>query len=257
MPKILHVATAALLAGAAAPGLAQDMMDQAMDQSMSAMSLYAGSVPIEEDVKRSLRCERVAPLYRSPSCGGPRATRRATPKAAPPRAAPAALTYASTPDIQAQVRDAFVARVTARNAAHGRLLKAQFARHDYARVYDGLVRPYGLKGNDVGDAMTAYLLLGWTIVNGGGDPSPADLRGVRRQVGAALAHDRRLALPAQRAASGEEFKILFVTLHAGWQSALREGKLPAYAAGVAGLVRRQFGLELRGATLKDGLIVRG
>ena len=76
MPKILHVATAALLAGAAAPGLAQDMMDQAMDQSMSAMSLYAGSVPIEEDVKRSLRCERVAPLYRSPSCGGPRATPR-------------------------------------------------------------------------------------------------------------------------------------------------------------------------------------
>lgn len=86
----------------------------------------------------------------------------------------------------------------------------------------------------------------------GPDPKPAGLRKSRRQVAQGLSREPRFAQAQVRAASAEEFKIPVVTLHAGWRSARREGTLPAYAAGVNGMVRRQAALDLRRLDLTRG-----
>lgn len=250
-PSTVRLLLPALVALTSVPSVAQDMMDQAIDQSMMAMSLYAGSVPIEEDVKRSLRCEQVAPLHHSPKCpgsGSPRAANKARP--APGQAI--SLGYRSTPAIRKQALDRFVERVSARDARQGAAVRTQLGRHDYDAVYRGIVAPFGLRGDDAGDSMAAYMLLGWMIANGSGDPRPADVRGVRSQFAGALSAGRAMADSGRRALTGEEYKILFVVLHAGWQSARKEGKLQPYADGVARMIRTQTGLDLRAVRLAPG-----
>ena len=77
-----------------------------------------------------------------------------------------------------------------------------------------------------------------------------------RQMLVKLAENPRVAAPATRAALGEELKLLFVTLHAGWQSARREGSLDEYSRGVAALWRAQ-GDDLRGIRLTGaGFVAR-
>jgi len=127
-------------------------------------------------------------------------------------------------------------------------LRAQLARYDYASIYDGIVRPYGLAGNDAASSLAAYMLLGWMIVHEGQEPSPAGVRGVRTQAAEVLSAPR-FAAPDIRAGSGEEFKILFVTIHAGWQAARREGTLDRYADGIARMFASGGGPDLRSATI--------
>jgi hypothetical protein len=129
-----------------------------------------------------------------------------------------------------------------------RTIRAQFVAHDYAAIYDGMVRPYGLAGDDAANALAAYMLLGWMIVHEGQEPTAAGIRGVRAQAAQALA-DPRLSAPDARARLGEEFKILFVTIHAGWQGARREGALEKYAAGITQIFRRGGAIELRAARI--------
>lgn len=74
---------------------------------------------------------------------------------------------------------------------------------------------------------------------------------VRGQVAEGLAANPRFKDPATLAALAEELKISFVTLHAGWQSARREGTLPTYSDGVAALFARNGGPNLRSLTLAD------
>ena len=49
----------------------------------------------------------------------------------------------------------------------------------------------------------------------------------------------------------EEIKILFVTLHAGWQGARREGSVRGYADGIARMFAEQAGQPLRTIALTD------
>lgn len=59
-----------------------------------------------------------------------------------------------------------------------------------------------------------------------------------------------------RAALAEELKLLFVTLHAGWQGARRGGVLQQYADGTAQLFKTQ-GTDLRGLRLTEaGFVAR-
>lgn len=92
--------------------------------------------------------------------------------------------------------------------------------------------------------LAAYMILGWMIVHGGQEPPPGAVGGARAQAAAALS-DPRLASPDTRARLGEEFKILFVVVHAGWLSAQREGSLDRYANGLAEIFSKQDGLDLR------------
>lgn len=146
-----------------------------------------------------------------------------------------------------QVAD-LLARASKTDPQSAAALRAQFSKSDYAPVYDGITRPYGLAGNDAASSLAAYMVLGWMIVHDGQEPSRAGLQGVRAQAAQALS-DPRLSAPGMRARLGEEFKILFVTVHAGWQSARREGTLDRYADGVAQLFGQKNGMNLRAARI--------
>ncbi|RVT93294.1 DUF6683 family protein [Sphingomonas crocodyli] len=235
----------------AQPAFAQDYMDQVIDQNFQSMSLYAGSVPIEYEAKRAFK-SRVSSARPAPR--GLAAAFSGGGGGAAASAAPIPLTYSSTPAIRKQAMAEFLGRVRQKNPAHASAAAAQFAKHDYAKIWQGIVAPFGLKSNDAGDAMTAYLVLGWMIVNGAGDPSPADVRGVRSQIGTALSRDSRFNSPSGRAKLGEEFKILFVTLHSGWQSARKEGNLSQYGRGVSQMMLQQSGIDLSSVALRGGFV---
>lgn len=164
----------------------------------------------------------------------------------------ARLSYSSTPALRRQALDGYLARASRQYPEAARVMSAQFAKHDYAAVYRSLIGGTGLRDNDAADAVTAYTVLGWQIANGYTDNlPPARIVAARRQIAAALAANPQLSSPATRPALGEEMKLLMVTLHAGWQSAQREGNLSRYADGVARLFRTQSGRDLRSLTLTD------
>ena len=155
---------------------------------------------------------------------------------APSATAAAPMRYNASLALSREAVAAIVDRVRRHNPDHARLIQEQLEQHDYRAIYDGIVRPYGLAGDDTASALAAYLLLGWMIVHDGAAPPPGAVRAVRGQAIVALS-DGRLNSPETRARLGEEFKILFVTLHAGWQSARREGNLDSYGTGVADIFR--------------------
>lgn len=143
----------------------------------------------------------------------------------------ASLAYESTPALRGEALQAFAAR--APDAAAAEAVRAAFAKHDYDKAYRGLIAPFGLAADDVADAMTAYLVLGWLIVNRADDPHPGSVQAARDQIAETLADDPRYADAKGRGPAGEEFKLLFVATHAGWNSARKDGTLAAYEDGIA------------------------
>ena len=172
-------------------------------------------------------------------------------------AAPLSFAYDSTPALRRAAADSYVDRVRKSNAAAGVAIADQIAKNDFSRVYAGIVQPFGYRGNDAADALAAYTLLGWLIATGAPDPTPAQARAVRTQIAQAMATNAGLSGANKRAELGENLKLLFVTLHAGWQSARREGNLNQYSDGVNGMFRKFSGNDLRALRLTDrGLVPR-
>lgn len=173
-----------------------------------------------------------------------------------PKAASISLAYTPTKALQQQAEQAMLRRLERQNPAAAQALGSQFAQHDFGAVFKGLVEPFGLRDDDAVDIMTAYTVLDYLIASGAADPSRAGVRAVRERVAAQLAGDPQFAA-ALRPQLGEEIKLLFVTLHAGWQTARRDGGLPAYAEGVTKLFAQQSGVDLRRLTLTaQGFVAR-
>lgn len=165
-------------------------------------------------------------------------------------------TYAITPALKRQALAEFIGRIRQKNPGVASTVQRAFGQHDYARIFDSLVRGDGLAGNDLANSMAAYTILGWGIANGNlREPSRASVRAVRAQVAAALAGDPNLTAPGRRAKLGEEFKILLVTLHSGLQSVQREGRLREFSGDVAQMLRAQSGRDPRSVRLTDDGIV--
>jgi len=158
-----------------------------------------------------------------------------------------------TPDKQSAELAAqkYLTRLADHDASAANALRRQMHAHDFGQVYSGIVAPFGLHRGDIGDAMTAYTLLGWMIANGSTDPTREQVQAMRERIAAGLAAEPKFADPATRAALGEEIVISFVTLHAGWQSARREGKVQQYSDGVATMFQKQTGNDLRQLVLTD------
>lgn len=165
-------------------------------------------------------------------------------------ASTAALGYAPDPVVHQKVVEDLVARVNAKNADGGREIQAAFAKYDYDRLYDGIAGPYGLSGNDAGNAMTAYLVLGWLIANGQQEVpgGKAATMAVRAQVADALVENGTGARE-RRAELGEELKLQFVVAHAGWLSAMRARSGQPYADRIARQFGQIYGIDLRHTAL--------
>lgn len=169
-----------------------------------------------------------------------------------------AMPYASTPASRARALQEFVARVKRTDAAAAAEVGGQLSRHDATRIFSGIVRPFGLRANDLADVVTAYVVLGWMIANGSGDPSPRAVQAVRARVAQELAGNPQLASAGMRTTVGEEVKILFVVLHAGMQDATRSRAMAGYSSGVRDMFRQLTGEDLRRLALTDrGFVGRG
>lgn len=171
-----------------------------------------------------------------------------------PRGAPqVALRYTPSPAVHEQVLGDLIGRIRAKNPQDAQAIQAVFAKYDYARLYDGIAGPYGLSGNDAGNAMTAYLILGWLIANGQQDvpAGRAAVSAARAQIAGTLAENG--TVPREKWAElGEELKLQFVIAHAGWQSALKEGHAQPYADGIARQFQQVYGIDLRRTALDAG-----
>ncbi|MDT7934679.1 MAG: hypothetical protein RQ833_08755 [Sphingomonadaceae bacterium] len=169
-----------------------------------------------------------------------------------PRARSAVVTrYQPSEALRRDALDGYVSRLRKTNPRAAAAVAEQFGRHDSGRIYSGIVSPFGLRGDGLADSMTAYTLLGWMVANGKSDPTPGQVAAVRKQVRARLAANPQFTNPANRGKLGEELKLLFVTLHSGWRSAIREGNGNAYADGVQALFQKQTGQNMRALRLTD------
>lgn len=170
----------------------------------------------------------------------------------PGRAGDIGLTYTETPALRRAALDAYLARVRRDAPDAAQAMAAQFARHDYAKVYSDMMKGSTLRDNDAADAVTAYTLLGWQVANEArGAISDRQVDAVRHQIAAQLAASPQAASPSIRASLGEEMKLLYVTVHAGWQGAAKEGNSQRYSDGIAAMFKRQSGRDLRAIRLTD------
>jgi hypothetical protein len=135
------------------------------------------------------------------------------------------------------------------------VVRRALADEDISRIYRSIVGPFGLHDGNVADSFAAYVALGWMIANNEADLSLAAVRAVRDQFAIRLVTDPSLGRYSPEAL-GEEFKLSFVILHSGWQSARHDSGSGRFADGVAKLFERQ-GLDLRSLRLtSSGLEAR-
>jgi len=163
------------------------------------------------------------------------------------------LRYTPSPAVHQQILADLIGRIRAKNPQDAEAIRAVFAKNDYGALYDGIAGPYGLSGNDAGNAMTAYLILGWLIANGRQDvpAGRAAALAARAQIAGALAESG--TAPRERWAElGEELKLQFVIAHAGWLSSMKEGNARHYADGVARQFQQVYGIDLRRTALDAG-----
>jgi hypothetical protein len=240
-----------LSAGAAK---AQDI-SPVFDMGALANTMSTGAV-VKSECARAARLHQAVPRNLPWCDASPPSLGRAFSQPGPLAGPATPMGYSASAELRREAVDAVVQRVRARDAKNAELVQAELTRHDYRSIYDGIVRPYGLAGDDAAAALAAYLLLGWMIVHDGREPPAAAVRGVRAQAAAALS-DPRLASAEARGRLGEEFKVLFVVLHAGWGSARREGSVERFAAGVADMFRKADGIDLVSTKLGPAGFERG
>lgn len=114
------------------------------------------------------------------------------------------------------------------------------------KMFNGVMMPYHLKANDAADIITAYHLTSWLIVNDAGDPDPASVAALRRNVGSSLSKIREIyANAGNRAALGEEMKVSWILLQSGASDAQRNHKMDAYKNSIAKQYQQQYHQDLR------------
>ena len=166
------------------------------------------------------------------------------------------LSYTSTPALRQQTVKSYVARLQPKNPAAAQAVSTAFGpgKYDYGQVYRSLIDGQGLHDNDAADAMAAFMLVGYMIVNDVREDNsitPTQAQAVRAQVAPLLAQNAALQKPGALAQVGEEMKLQTVIIQGGWQSALKENTLPAYRQGIATLFSTQYGLDMRQVRLTN------
>lgn len=186
-----------------------------------------------------------------------------TGRAAGSRGTTKSLAYVPSAALRQKTVQGYVDRLKTKNPAASQAVATAFGpgKNDYGTVYRGLIDGYNLRENDAVDAMTAYLVLGWMIVNNVQNDkavTAAMVQGVRTQVAPHLTANAKLTAPGVAAQVGEEMKLQSVIVQGGWQSAVKEGTLPAYRQGIASLFKTQYGLDLSQLKLtSQGFVGKG
>jgi hypothetical protein len=166
-------------------------------------------------------------------------------------ASPTSFAYRSSPSTRARAVEQVADRVRPRTPQLAEAITTAFGpgKADFETTYAQLISGTGLRSANAADAMAAYLLMGYAIVHNLQDDkaiTPILAQGVRQQVQGVLAKNPKLKPgdPVAAADLGEEMKLQTVVLQAGWQSALKENKIPAYRQQTAQLFKTSYGLDL-------------
>ncbi len=171
-----------------------------------------------------------------------------TAAASPKTASKTSLAYTPTAALKQKTVQGYVDRLKPNSPTASQAVAANFGpgKYDYGAIYRGLIDGYNLRENDAVDALTAYLVLGWMIVNNVQNDkavTAAMVQGVRAQLAPRLATNAQLTAPGAAAQVGEETKLQSVIVQGGWQSAIKENTLPAYRQGIAAMFKTQYGLD--------------
>lgn len=238
MYKMLLAGCAATVL-AAAPALAQDAYMSPMDFSTQTQALTSstiGNLSVGETARRQ---------------GGRGGTAAAqgmgrggiTGFAPGARVSDARLPFASTAATQKQALDAYLARAMRSNPREVGLIANELRRRPITAELMGEYRKYGLNGNDAADVMAAFLMVGWEAMNGR-DATPAQARGIRRQVAGNLIGVPAMRNPATRARFAEELKITTYVLATGMSAAKRDGQVQQYRQQLGQFYRQHTGQDI-------------
>lgn len=113
--------------------------------------------------------------------------------------------------------------------------------------------PYGLSDQDLRDALTGFLVMGWLVANEVGLPTTAQVQGVRRQVDAALSQKPLAADARQRQVLAEYMMYRVVALIYARQEGQQTGNAQALRQ-MADQTAAAFlaqNMDLRGMVLTD------
>ncbi|WP_404333678.1 DUF6683 family protein [Sphingomonas sp. MMS12-HWE2-04] len=188
--------------------------------------------------------------------------RRDTTPAPPRAAAPVRLRYTPSPARRSANLARFVAKTRKVNPGGADDLERLFATDLFGQI-GGLLRPYGLRTDDVADAYTVWWIAAWDASRGHGgadsDHDRATYQAVRAQAARALA--RVPSFAGADDAARQEFAELLLVQAVLAEAAVTQAKGdPQRLRAVAGAVNqgaRAMGVDLTAMALTPGGFVAG
>lgn len=169
-------------------------------------------------------------------------------------AAGSSTAYTPTPALRQQTVQSYASRIKTSNPGASQAIATYFGpgQHDYAQLYKALIKNSGLRENDAADALASYMLIGWMVVNNVQDGNSITVpmaQGLRAQIAPLISGSAKARIHAAQV--GEDLKLQTMVVQTGWQSAIKDNKLPAYQQGVRNLFKNQYGLNLSELKLTD------
>lgn len=172
------------------------------------------------------------------------------------------ISYNPTPALRQATIKEFVARHQrddpATSLAFDQLNRA--GTLDYPLAYKRLTDHYNLYENDAGDALAAYLMLGYAIVNNLGSTASltADQQhALRHQLFPVLAKNATITAPGGAAHLGEALKLEYFALNVAWDLARKKNTLPAFRQATAARFKTGYKSDFTQLALtKQGLVKR-
>ena len=166
-----------------------------------------------------------------------------------------ALTFRPSASVRQRVLANYVAEIRKTNPNGAAKMQKAFASQDIFALLGRVMARYGLKTNNVADAMTLYVLTGWQGARGAnGDLPVAQVRAVRGQMARALASTPSVA----RATSAQKQELsdsllVQALLFDGFVVAAKQqpSAMPQTKAIIAQSVRATFGLDLNALRLTN------
>lgn len=163
-------------------------------------------------------------------------------------ARPDALTFRADPARRDATVERWLTRIGRQEPASAATLRGSLAKGGLGRVSGRWLGRYGMSTDDAAAAAAAYLSIAWLVAQGdGGDPTRAQMAGLRDQVGRAIAASPGWA--SAGTAARQEFADTLL-LQAAVSTALLQGaatpaRRTAVSTAVADGARSTFGVDVR------------
>jgi hypothetical protein len=169
----------------------------------------------------------------------------------------AALLYRPSATVRKRNMAQIVERLRRVDPAGAADLQRTFATRDLIAEIGGVMRPAGLRSDNVADAVATYLVTAYYRVRGSTEGEPAEFKAVSAQVGRALGADPAFASASDplKQEIAEAMLVQAVLANQAVQAAQKQpSAMPAIKAAIGQGTHSSFGLDLMRVHLgADGL----